>query len=271
MNRSLGVCTWTFGPTPLETIAATLSGLGYDGVELHGDLDAFRPASARKILGNEGLRVFSLTPANVDIASPDAAEREAAISYYRRLIDFAAEIGGALVSVHGKVGRIAPVTTMEEERALLADAAAGLAGHARDAGVDLVFEVLNRYESHLVNTASEALRLLAEIGSPNFRVLLDAYHMNIEEADPAEAIRTSGERLGLFHVADSNRDAVGAGHTDFSTIFGALDEIGYRGPVIVECTPPGPNPFTPTKGADSVAVLTEQLRRCRAALRADQG
>ncbi|TCR64591.1 sugar phosphate isomerase/epimerase family protein [Bosea sp. BK604] len=265
LSQPLGVCTWTFGPQPLERTAATLRTLGYDGVELHGDLDAFTPSRARAILDGEGLRLFSLTPANVDPAHPDSAIRQAAVDYYMKLVDFAAEAGG-IVSVHGHVGRVAPVASMAAERSLLVQSVRRIAGHAEQSGVDLVFEVLNRYEAHLINTCGEALALMRDIGSPRLKVLLDAYHMNIEESDPVRAVHDAGNDLGLFHVADSNRDAIGRGHTDFRAIFAALNDTGYAGPVIVECTPPGPNPFTPVKDPDSVAVLVGQLRACRAAL-----
>lgn len=72
--------------------------------------------------------------------------------------------------------------------------------------------------------------------------------MNIEEAKPSETIRTVGSRLRLYHLADSNRQAVGRGHIDFDAQMRALQDIGYDGPVIVECMMPGPNPYTPDKG-----------------------
>jgi sugar phosphate isomerase/epimerase len=266
MIRPLGVCTWTFGAVPLPAIATTLARLGYDGVELAGDLDACGAAEAKAVLAGEGLDVFSLTPANVDISTPDAGTRRAAIDYYLRLVDFAAALGGATMSIHGLVGRIAPLATQAEEDALLEAAVAEIVARAHGAGVPTVFEVLNRYESHQVNTGAAALALVGRIGVPSFKVLLDAYHMNIEEPDPAGAIEAAGARLGLFHLADSNRDAIGGGHMRVPELFAALDRAGYGGPVIMECTPPGPNPFTPVKGPDSAAVLAGQLARSREAL-----
>jgi D-psicose/D-tagatose/L-ribulose 3-epimerase len=268
MNRKLGVCTWTFGPRPLAETLARIAALGYDGVELHGDLQAFRPKAVATLLRDHGLEVFSLTPDNVDPANPDAGARAAALDYYRELVDFAAEVGGAIVSFHGLVGRIAPLASMAEEEELLAQSLATVCEHARSANVRIVYEVLNRYESHLVNTGRAALGLIERVGADNLGVLLDAYHMNIEEAAPAAAIRAVGDRLGLFHVADSNREGIGRGHTDFAAIARALDEIGYEGPVIVECTAAGANPFTPVKPGDYQAVLEGYLATSREWLRA---
>ncbi|GAA3333024.1 hypothetical protein GCM10020331_095440 [Ectobacillus funiculus] len=80
--------------------------------------------------------------------------------------------------------------------------------------IEVVFEVLNRYENHQIVTGKEALSLIDAVNSPNLLVLLDAYHMNIEEADPIEALRNVGSKLGVYHVADSNRQAVGNGHSN---------------------------------------------------------
>src|SRR4051794_18858854 len=122
MTRELGVCTWTFGPGDLGDIARSVASLGFDGIELHGDLERFRPAEVRALLRPLGLKVLSLTPANdldgmpVDPAHPDPAIRRATVEYYRRLAEFAAALDGPLISVHGYVPRIAPIATLAEER-----------------------------------------------------------------------------------------------------------------------------------------------------------
>jgi sugar phosphate isomerase/epimerase len=108
-------------------------------------------------------------------------------------------------------------------------------------------EVLNRYEAHLLNTSREALRFVEQVGHDNVGILLDAYHMNIEEADLRSAILAAKDHLFLFHAADSNRQSVGRGHTDFMGIMRTLNDIGYDGSIIIECTASGPDPFTPVK------------------------
>ncbi|MFH1609154.1 MAG: TIM barrel protein [Candidatus Bipolaricaulota bacterium] len=83
--------------------------------------------------------------------------------------------------------------------------------------------------------------------------------MNIEEADPVAALRAAGEKLVLFHAADSNRRAVGRGHVPFPSLFRALVHLGYSGPIIVECTPPGPDPFMPAKGEAGQKAAWEEI------------
>ncbi|MNG12859.1 hypothetical protein D3C84_964960 [compost metagenome] len=84
--------------------------------------------------------------------------------------------------------------------------------------------------------------------------------MNIEEADPIEALRNVGSKLGVYHVADSNRQAVGYGHSNIKGQIEALHEIGYTGPIIMEMVAEGPNPFTAVKGEDYLEVLTNYYK-----------
>lgn len=263
MARPLGVCTWTFGDIPLREICERLAALSFDGVELLGDLTLYSAGEAERVLGDHGLKPFSLTPENVDLAHPDEKVRQEAVDYYFYLLDFAAGLGQPLVSCHGYVGRVKPMATMAEEYDWLVGAVQKIASQAQKLGLSMVFEVLNRYESHLVNSGAEALALLNDVGQDNLSVLLDAYHMNIEEPVPAETIRQVGERLGLYHMADSNRQAIGRGHTDFGAQLWALEDIGYVGPIIFECTAPGPDPFTPIKDNESRTWLEKYLAESR--------
>ena len=268
MNKRtiLGACTWTFGDLPLSEITRRLRGLGFDGVELMGDLERYEAAEAAQILQDHELAIFSLTPENVDLAHPDATVRSEAIDYYLRLLDFAAELGGPIVSCHGYVGRVRAISTLAEERDVFVSVVRQIAERAKELNLRLVMEVLNRYEAHLINTAAEALGFVADVGAENVGVLLDGYHMNIEEADPAAALREVGKRLWLYHVADSNRQGIGRGHTDFRAQLAALTEIGYDGPIILECVAPGPDPFTAIKDGDSLTWLETFLQESRDAL-----
>ncbi|WP_217897808.1 sugar phosphate isomerase/epimerase [Cobetia sp. QF-1] len=268
-NMKVGVCTWTFGPLPIEDIFARTARLGFDGVELHGDLDAFTPDMIRALCQTHRLEVFSLTPGDCDPASPDASDREAAETYYRQLIDFAQALGGARVSLHGLVGRIRPAdgSDQDSEYRHLVEVLTPLCDYAASREVPLVFEVLNRYESHLINTAAQCRRLIQDIGSPQLKVLLDAYHMNIEEPDPVRALAETGDHLGLYHVADSNRGGIGQGHSQLADQFTQLSAMHYDGPIIVEAPAMGPDPFTPVKTGDYLTTLEDQLSRSVSALR----
>jgi sugar phosphate isomerase/epimerase len=243
-----GVCNWIFGDEDLATTAGFLANAGFDGLELKGDLRRYQPTQVDAVLKYHGLLALSLTPEDVDLAHPDEKLRAEALDYYLRLLDFAAAIGALVIGCHGAVGRVRPLSDFDQEYDYLLKGVRRVADQAAQRNLRLAVEVLNRYESHLLNTASQALSFIRQVGAPNVGILLDAYHMNIEEADPAAAILDAGSRLFLVHVSDSNRQAVGRGHIDFAAMVRALQRVGYGGDVILECTARGPDPFTPVKG-----------------------
>ena len=122
--------------------------------------------------------------------------------------------------------------------------AAGIAGSvdvlgrvcdvAAKSGITIGIEVVNRYESNVVNTASQAVDLCRRIAAPNVKVHLDCYHMNIEETDIEQAIVETGDLLGYFHTGDSHRGYLGTGSVNFEKVFRGLARIGYEGPITFE-------------------------------------
>lgn len=132
-------------------------------------------------------------------------------------------LGGILYSAHGKYDTL----PTDRGRKTSIAALAKTADLASAAGVDLVLEVANRFETNLLNTAAQGLAFIAATGADHLRLHLDTFHMNIEEADPAAAIRLAGDRLGYVHIGESNRGYLGDGLVDFDRIFDALLDIGY--------------------------------------------
>ncbi|MFP6561250.1 sugar phosphate isomerase/epimerase family protein [Paraburkholderia sp. B3] len=118
--------------------------------------------------------------------------------------------------------------------AMSVDILGEVAQTAAKSGVVLGLEVVNRYESNVLNTASQGVELCKRIGAPNVKVHLDTYHMNIEESDIATAVRETGDYLGYFHTGDSHRGYLGSGSIDFSEIFRALVFSGFKGPITFE-------------------------------------
>lgn len=148
-------------------------------------------------------------------------------------------IGGCLsiadvltVLYNGELKNIDPADPKKLDRDMLV-VSKGHAGPAVFA--TLAVEVVNRYESSLVNTAEEAVKYVDEVGSPNCKILLDTYHMNIEEDSFAGAIKLVGNRLGHFHVGESNRrPPCENGKMPWNEITNALKEIDYQGAIVME-------------------------------------
>src|SRR5207302_11193558 len=104
-----------------------------------------------------------------------------------------------------------------------------MARRAESFGVPLLYELLNLYETNIFNRVAESLEFINSLKTKNVKLLCDLFHMNIEEADIASALRLAGSKLGNVHFADSNRQAMGLGHTDVEAVAQALREIGYNG------------------------------------------
>jgi sugar phosphate isomerase/epimerase len=199
----------------------------------------------------------------VDVSASSPTVRQSAIGHYLKLVDFAAELNHPLLICRGVKGRNQPFSTVVEEMGLLVTAVRQIAQYAAEKEVRLVIEVLNRYESHLVNTGAAALELLDNVGLANVGVMLNAFHMNIEEQDEAAVMRQAGDRLWLFAMSDSNRRAIGQGHLKLGNHLWALEDIGYKGPIILECLPPGSNSLRPAADEASLEILESYLRDSR--------
>jgi D-psicose/D-tagatose/L-ribulose 3-epimerase len=141
-------------------------------------------------------------------------------------------IGGALHS-YWPIDYSKPVDKAGD-RARGLEGISSLADLAGDLGIDLCLEVLNRFENHVLNTAEEGVAFVREVGKPNVKVMLDTFHMNIEEDSFGKAIRTAGPLLGHFHTGENNRRVPGKGRLPWREIGTALSEIGYGGAVVME-------------------------------------
>ena len=109
-----------------------------------------------------------------------------------------------------------------------------LAKYAEKKGIELCIEPLNRFETDFLNTCDKGLKLIKAIGSKAVKLHLDTFHMNIEEKNQADAIRKAGKNLGHFHACGSDRGTPGADHIDWKPIVKALNDIGYKGDIVIE-------------------------------------
>lgn len=242
MTNPLGIHALVFagGTTPGEvtTIIDGAARAGYDIVEfsLH-DIQRLDVYSTRAALRARGLiSVCSRgLAADADVSSEDLAVVERGEQLLHESLAVATAIGavrltGALYSAFGKAA--APLSAAGRRNVV--SVLRGLAAEAAANDVALGLEVCNRYETNVVNTAADALRLADDIGAPNVDVHLDIYHMNIEENDFIEPVKLLGDRLGYVHVGENHRGYLGTGHLDFDSFFGALGGIGYTGGITFE-------------------------------------
>ncbi len=240
-----GVNTWVWTSplttAELERLAPHIRGLGFDWLEVPleslDDLDYRRGA---QILRDHGLGVSTCAAMGPDrdLIHPEPAIRESGMRYLRGAIDAAQTLGAtSLVGpLYSAVGRTWPQTPDERAHDLdvLVKNLSELAQYAGDHGVVLCLEPLNRFETSFINLAAQAIEVVDRVGHPACQIMLDTFHMNIEEKSLGAAIRAVGPRLRHFHACENDRGAPGSGNVTWAEVGQALKAIGYDGPVVIE-------------------------------------
>ena len=235
VHAGLWMAQWTDEITP---ILDRVADLGYDGVEvsLLGMSDE-KAAALGQAVRDRGLEITcstGLSP-NADITSLDPAVRAAGIAYLNWAIETTARIGsrGLAGVVFAPWGVFDPARK-PERAAYAASAFQQVDGTLSAHDVTLGIEAINRFETDLVNTAAEATSLARAAGTSRVGVLLDTFHLNIEEKDVRSAIAETGDALVHFHVSDNDRGVPGSGHVPWHAVKRGLDDIGYDGWIVAE-------------------------------------
>ena len=211
---------------------------GFDLIEFPlMEPDTFDSETARRSAEEEGLHTTASLglPLEADISSDDSSIAAAGLRLLNVALDRTAEMGGSHMCgvLYGSMRKhMAPASATG--RASSVDGIRSLAARASSLGVRLSLEVVNRYETNLINTGRQALEYLKEVDRPDVSVHLDTYHMNIEESDLFQPILDAGDRLGYVHIGESHRGYLGTGSVDFGSAFRALDRINYDGPIVFE-------------------------------------
>jgi D-psicose/D-tagatose/L-ribulose 3-epimerase len=240
--RRLGIHSfvWTGGQTQegLEMALEKSAEHGYRMIEFAylqpEKFDLNRLSKKAKDLDIEIVVTMGL-PAGADVSSED----KSAVAKGKALLSDAVKavrdiggirLGGILYSMHGKYDR------MPTEKGWLnsAEAIAETADVAKECGVQIVLEVVNRFESNLLNTTAQGLKFLKDTGRDDVYLHLDSFHMNIEEADPAGAIRLAGDKIAYYHIGENYRGYLGTGTVDFDQVFSALADIDYDRDIVFE-------------------------------------
>lgn len=221
--------------------------LGFDFVELlvPEPEDNLPLADVRKAAEDSGM--FFVLAARVNprrsIASEDVANRQGGIDYLKRCVETASEIGADIIGgpLYGEpmvfAGR-PPVSRSDAEIAARAERTisglAEVAPIARSAGVTFALEALNRFETDIVSTTRQAVEVVDAVGDKGVGVMLDTFHMNMEDRSIPDAIRLAGNRIVHFQANENHRGHPGTGHLDWSAIMRALHQVDYRGPISLE-------------------------------------
>jgi D-psicose/D-tagatose/L-ribulose 3-epimerase len=249
MAMKFGASTFIWS-SPLDDAAALslarrVAGLGFDVLEVCVEDPALLSADGVRKAGEEAGVAISVCGAfgpDRDISHEDPAVRAAAAGYIRECVDLAAAVGSASVSgpMYSATGKARLLGPAERERqwAWAVEGLTACAEYAGERGVGLAVETLNRFETDLVNTVDQGIRMCADIGTDNVGLLLDTFHMNIEELSIGDAIRAAGPLIRNFHTCENDRGAPGDGHVPWREVAAALADVGYDGQVVIESFTP---------------------------------
>lgn len=228
----------------LEHGCSRAAELGFDAVEIFPpSAQAIDPGLLRSLLDTHSLKLAAVGTGagwllhQWSLASQDPSIRANAKAFIRSIVDIAGQFGAPAI-IGSMQGKIEVGKQREPALQWIAEGIVELAGLAQDAyGVSLLLEPINRYESNVFNRLGDTAQFIRAVGVGNVRILADMFHMNIEETNLAEAILSAGSLIGHVHFADSNRQAIGQGHTDAAAIVGALSDVGYTGYLSSEIFP----------------------------------
>ena len=227
----------------LEADCRAAAELGFDAVEVFPASAADLPLEElRGLLVAHGLALAAVGTGagwvkhGLHLCHADAEIRRQAAAFIGEIVDVAGQFGAPVI-IGSMQGRSDATVPREAAIDHLAAALHELGAQAAAHGQVLLYEPLNRYETNLFNRQAEAAEWLRGLGIRHVKLLCDLFHMNIEEPDMAAALVSCGDLVGHVHWADSNRRAVGLGHTDVAPVVAALESIGYRGFLSAEVFP----------------------------------
>ena len=242
---AIGVNPWVWASPvdddALAELIPRIASFGFDAVELPieqpGDWD---PVRTRDLLAAHGLvaaGVCAVTPPGRDLVNAAPAVVESTVAYLRGCVAAAAAVGAPCVGgpVYASVGRTwrmspgARAACCAEFRRALSP----VAEQAGECGVSIGVEALNRYETSVVNTVAQTVELIDGLPS-SVGIMIDTYHMNIEESDPYAALAVAGPYIKHVQVSGTHRGSPGADHFDWPRFFAVLGQTGYRGAVCIE-------------------------------------
>ncbi len=211
---------------------------GYDYIEmLMIEPEKIDVAMTKAVLSEYGLFAtasLGLSP-ETDVTSTNLSIVKKGDELLRKVVDKLHAIGSTELCgvIYCSLGKY-PGPASAENRANSISAVTRLADYAADKGININLEVVNRYETNIINTGKEGLKFLEAVNRPNAYLHLDTYHMNIEEDGMSQAVLDAGDALGYVHIGESHRGYLGSGNVDFDTFFTALKKINYSGPITFE-------------------------------------
>lgn len=247
-NIKFGVSTWLWtSPFTTETVSLfpKIKSMGFDVVEIPVEdtevIDAKKVKKALDENGLEGIVCGAFGPTR-DLTNDDPAVHENCFQYITKCLDLCNAWGGKFLAgpMYSAVGkaRMVPPDQRKREWDLAVKNLHKVSKLAQERNLAIALEPLNRFESDMVNTAEDVLRLVKDINHPAARIMLDSFHMTIEERNLESAITLVGDKLIHIQVSENYRGTPGTGLTPWNSFKAGLDKVKYNGVISIESFTP---------------------------------
>jgi D-psicose/D-tagatose/L-ribulose 3-epimerase len=240
MKTGMNMLLWATHVTAEHfPIIAMIKRTGFDGVEIPlFEGDAAHYSNLRKELDNQGLQCTTVTCVGPEAnpISPDDNVRKAALKQLQWAIDMTEILGGDIMAgpFHSPLAVFSGTGPTEEEKKRGAEVLRQAAEMAKKAGVTLAIEALNRFECYFLTTAAEAKALVRRVEHPNFRMMYDTFHANIEEKDISQAIAATADSIVHVHISENDRGTPGSGQVHWDDTFKAFRQAKYDNWLVIE-------------------------------------
>lgn len=239
----VALVSWTLGLEDPEQLFRKARAIGYKAVQYCGNWRKYPASLIRDTALSYGIELVAYDPYECHPLKREDATLENSIEFYQKVIDYAAALEVPMATIQGLSFWTANQPGRAEAIDQLTEAVKALNSYAKEKGMLLTYEACNHYETPFMNTSEELLELLQRSKADQVKLVMDSFHMNIDEKDSAAALRSLGSSLLYsYHVSDSGRGGIGTGHVDFQKHYQLLKEIGFDGTVcfefvIDECRP----------------------------------
>ncbi len=242
MKNKIAINLLLFGPEMDNSVLEELSyiqSLGYDGVEIpifNEDINFYKPWKER--IQKLGLSAFACTITNGEqnLISQDVQIRKNGLDFLKKAVDIAAFLGSPYLSgpFHSGISVFSGKPATEQEINWAVENLRELAEYAKEKGIILGIEYLNRFESYLVSSADELYSLIKKINHSHAKIMFDTFHANIEEKNTGEAIERIQDEMPHIQLSESTRGILGEGQVDFDSVLNSLKKIDYQGWIVIE-------------------------------------
>jgi len=240
MKIGMNLLLWTAHLTAEHApVLEKIKRAGFDGVEVplfEGDAAHF--AAMKKALSAQGLGCTTVTVMDekTNPVSPDKAVRDAALTRLKWVLDMSAAVGSNLVCgpVHSALGIFSGHGPTDDEKKRAVEVLRAAAEYAGTVNVRIAAEYLNRFESYFLTTAKDAAALVQSVNHPNFGMMYDTFHANVEEKDPPKAFAEVAKHVIHYHVSENDRGTPGKGHVPWAEHFRAVRQANYDGWLTIE-------------------------------------